>query len=279
MNFADSCMVLAALFEAVCICNQIKHNKIKKSIYGLSYDYILLNWIATLASIGSSLNYYTNPEVIRQYRWRYPVHAEIPVIATLIIAETIVLVVSSALMFQTFFIYPKTRNINQCVSGLNMFFLGILGAGFVYVAKLYAFQESSMVLLDLVDYIWFIAKVTSLVKYWPQLMMNWFGQCVIGLHRNWFLLQSVGLFFFAVGKITSDWFYDWYQVPLNYNTWAYLFASGGSLILFLVQSEYWYHGNRPTLELFYYYEHGVDESVLSHSYEEVESDASVDELV
>ncbi|ABN68718.1 predicted protein, partial [Scheffersomyces stipitis CBS 6054] len=249
MNTSVTCVAGSLVIEIASVLNQIKHNKIKKSIYGLSYDYLALTWTSDLMAVMSSINYNNNKHVKRQYGRRFPIYPDVPVDSVLVSLEMISFLVSTALLFQTFCIYHRTRNVNQCISGLNMFFLGALIVGLIYVIKAYSYHESTVVLLDVIDYMWLISRTTAIVKYMPQLVMNWFGSCVVGLHPYWLVMQVTGWGLLVAGKVSARWYYHWAEVPLNFNTWLYIIVSAFCLALYTAQERIWYKGNRPRLEL------------------------------
>ncbi|CUM63265.1 uncharacterized protein PRCAT00000836001 [Priceomyces carsonii] len=250
MNFEDSCQALSSTFELLTHIQQVKFNKLKKSIYGLSYDYVVWTWLSFFTSVISSINFYINPEVIRQYRNRFPVHPEVIVSFPILIIDMIGTVVVSGLLVQLFVIYNRTRSVNQGVSGLTKCILTLLIIIFLWSTKCYIMEQKALFLLDIIDFLWFVSKFTLIIRYIPQIFMNWFDSCVVGHSDSFLAFQSISLLCLAFSKfaLISE---DWFNIPVNYNTWSYLVSGSVCLLILFLQERFLYHGKKPSLDLMY----------------------------
>ncbi|KAK6201629.1 uncharacterized protein RJT21DRAFT_36563 [Scheffersomyces amazonensis] len=247
-----SLLILGSVFiEIINQIQQIRHNKVKKSIYGISFDYYIANFISTGLILLTSYSYRFSSIISQQYKNRYPVHSIIPLNSGIIVEYSVLVILYFAIIWQLYIVYPTTKNINQCFSGLHKLFLTFLFLLFCYVYKLYWYKQETIVGIDVIDSLWFIGQVLSIMKYCPQLMMNWFDDCCIGLHDNWLHLQLVSYILYLIGYWLVQGEVAWYDIPINYMGWTYLCFNCITMIILSLQQFKWYKGHRPKLELYY----------------------------
>lgn len=248
----EICMVISAFIQLSTYIYQVQYNKQKKSIYGLSYDYIVLSWVYYLASTVTTINYCMNPVIIKQYRARFPVYPSIFVSIPILIIDILGLIMSTGILIQLFYIYSRTRNIDQCVSGLNKLYLVSITLVLFWISKCCILNQSTLSTLDVVDFLWFFAKLTECLKLLPQVTMNWFGSCVIGLHSRFLLCQWLSIIFLALAKfMLHNANVPYFEVLVNYNTWCYLMINSSTLSLLTIQQKKLYKGAAPSLRLKY----------------------------
>ncbi|KAK6465967.1 hypothetical protein DFJ63DRAFT_38982 [Scheffersomyces coipomensis] len=254
MNSGDYLVFASQIVQLSNQLYQIKYNKAKKSIYGISYDYYVLNTINKLLALIVSLNYTYNSTIIMQYKARYPVHSLAVISPIIIIIDCGLLLTNGLILSQLFIIYARTKNVNQNVSGFNMLFLSFLLGGFLIVSKYYWFAELTFNYLDLINYLWLVSWLIAIVELCPQLVMNWFDDCCVGLHPQWLSFEIISLILNLTGwsMINLHFNVPWYQLPINYHGWCYLVMRSILLIIFSLQQFKCYKGKRPTLELYYY---------------------------
>lgn len=246
----EGCMVLSSFFQLLTFVHQVQYNKHKKSIYGLSCDYMIFACLYYVVSTITTINYYINPLIIKQIEERFPTYPDTFVSLPILLVDIIGVVVVSGILIQIYFLYPTTKNINQSLSELAKILLVPILMVITWVTYCCVTGQSALYLLDLIDTFWFFSKLIDLSKLTPQLCMNWFGSCVIGLSDHFLLDQWMSIFFLALGKVFmlhEDFYY--FEIPVNYNTWCYLIFYSASLLLYTFQQKNVYHGAIPSLPM------------------------------
>lgn len=253
-------MIISAFIQLLTYIYQVQYNKQKKSIYGLSYDYIVLSWVYYLTSAVTTINYCINPIIIKQYKARFPIYPSIFVSIPILIIDILGLIISSGILIQLFYIYSQTRNIDQYVSGLNKLYLASIALVLFWVSKCCIFNQSTLSTLDFIDFLWFFAKLTECLKLLPQVTMNWFGSCVVGLNGHFLVCQWLSIIFLALAKfMLHDANVPYYEILVNYNTWCYLMIYSSTLSLLTIQQKKLYKGAVPSLPLKYFVNENNDE--------------------
>lgn len=255
-------MLLSSFFQLLSFIYQVQHNKQKKSIYGLSFDYIVLSWAYYLTSIITTTNYYINPIIIKQFESRFPIYPTIYVSGPILLVDILSFIVVCGILLQLLYIYPHTRNINQSISGLNQLYLISFSLTLLLILKCCIFKQSALSTLDIIDFLWFFAKVTDCIKMIPQVTMNWFGSCVVGLSDRFLLTQWLSMSFLVLAKLSIHYGkLPYFEIPVNYNTWCYMIIVSSTLCLVTIQKKKLYRGASPTLATKYVENNDNNESV------------------
>lgn len=177
---STSCIQLTSIFL------QFKYNKTSKTIQGVSYDYILLQFLAHLTSIIGIFSFHLST-IKSQYRVRWSL--EVCTIPSLIpLIELFTLIASTGILAQLV-IYKSTRGSNQGISRYCQGFIVTTLLPFLYLIKLWTFKQAKINELDLADYVWAMYKLFVNLQYCPQVMVNWMDDKVNGLHPYWLHLQ------------------------------------------------------------------------------------------
>ncbi|ODV82055.1 uncharacterized protein CANTADRAFT_44485 [Suhomyces tanzawaensis NRRL Y-17324] len=250
MNPLELCMAAGHLVLAVSAIGHIQHNKHKRSVYGVSYDTVLLTVVSQLCSVISTLNYYHNNTVKVQYQHRFPIHP-IPGISKSVLALDCALVVLSwCLLWQLCISYSRTRSVEQGFSGIC---LGLLAAFSMLVGYvgLQTVTVSSIVALDVVDAIWLVGKVCGTVRLVPQVLTNWMATSVVGFHSYWLQLEWIALGVLLVGKSLLSRDYQWYAIPVNFVPWTWLGFGSIAVAVITIQKLWVYRGRKGSLDLYY----------------------------
>lgn len=231
-------LVSSYILECKLYFDQLQYNKRKKSVYGLSYDFITLSWCSTFLSVITTLNYGLNQTVLDQYHGRYPSLPAVRTSHVITILETCKLFITSGLVIQILFLYKRTKHSTQGISGtllaFGIFFLMIA----LWVAKCCIKKEAALFYLDLVDLIWFTGKTAEAFYLVPQVNLNFIGRNVIGTCQSFLFLSWLSFFMTSIGMITL-YYKDnaYYEIPINYTNWTSLFIKLISLILFTLQQK------------------------------------------
>ncbi|EGW30195.1 uncharacterized protein SPAPADRAFT_57630 [Spathaspora passalidarum NRRL Y-27907] len=243
MSISNVSVSLSNILQLTSICYQLHFNKVKKSIYGLSYDMIILALVSAFTSMLSTILYSYDSLVRHQYVVRYSQYPEIPISYTVLILETVIFFAYTVL-FRQLFTYSKSRNTNQGISHPCTFLLSTFFVILVYLVYMVCTSEPLYV-LDIVDFIWMISKVSSAVKYIPQISMNWFGECVRGLHHHWLLLEGLAVLFMLISRYSMD--VPFWNIPVNYPSW-FVIGIQTSCIIILWRQFLIYAENKPRLK-------------------------------
>lgn len=244
-------MFLAEGLRVANLINQVRFNKLHRSIYGLSFDYTLFQWISYFCTVSSSVNYACNPIIRSQYALRYPLNPPIRVQLPLLLVHILGLLAASGLCWQCWRLYHRTRNTNQGISTLARQLLGFLGALFVGTVYLFLYGKYTVNVLDLTNCVWLMGQILACMALFPQLFMNWFDACVAGTHRTFLRYSVASLLLLAASKtvMLASEEYAWHRQPPGYNTWAFLGFNSVLFAVLAVQLEWFYKGNKPALGL------------------------------
>ena len=232
--------------------SQQQYNRRHKSVYNLSYDMILLNTIKQVISLYTALNYKYNALIARQLMRRYPVFYEvprdIPVLQSLILLDLGLLL--SYLMLQGQLLkYHMTKHVCQGVSIVCLCFLGAL-FGLLILPSIYLtwFGVHKFVFLDHINWCWVAGNAIHVTSMWPQISINWMGQCCTGLSMKFVMLNGIADIFRIIGFIiTSKQGLPFYSWPFNSVPVFVAITELLSTLIILGQKRYWYRDNKPRL--------------------------------
>ncbi|CCE79515.1 Piso0_001583 [Millerozyma farinosa CBS 7064] len=231
-------LISSYILECKLYFDQLQFNKRKKSIYGLSYDFIVLSWCSAFLSVTTTLNYGLSQTVLDQYHQRYPSLPTVRISYVIIILETCKLFITSGLMIQILFLYKRTKHNTQGISGILLAFGAFFLMSTLWVAKCCIKKEAALFYLDLVDLIWFTGKVADAFYLVPQASLNSIGRNVVGTCQRFLFLSWLSFFMTIIGMSTLVCKnHAYYEIPINYTSWTSLFIKVISLILFSLQQK------------------------------------------
>lgn len=240
-------MFCSSISTLVNYIRQIRYSRHKKSICGLSSDFTVITWVSYVMSILSSSYYYSSVKVVDQYIARFPVHPDISVSGFLFVLDIIGFILVSGILMQQFVVYKRTMNEYQGISSICICFIILQFAIFLWLVHNVLLGKRQIYLLDIIDYIWFISKLTSLIKSVPQITVNWSTQTVTGIHESFLLYEWISIAFLALSKLTMD-NNNWFKIPVNYNTWLHLIMNILFVATLQFQKDYlYYKPNIPAL--------------------------------
>ena len=232
--------------------SQQQYNRRHKSVYNLSYDMILLNIIKQVISLYTAINYKYNMLIVRQLLMRYPVFYEVPgdvpIVQSLIFLDLGLLL--SYLMLQVQLLkYHMTKHVCQGVSIICLCFLGALFGLLVFPSLYFTwFGVHKFVLLDHINWCWIAGSAIHVTTMWPQISINWMGQCCTGLSMRFVILNGIADIFRIIGFIITSKqglaFYNW---PFNSVPVFVAIMELLSTLIILGQQKYWYRDNKPRL--------------------------------
>lgn len=237
-----------ALLQLTSFGRQYAFNRTKKSIYGLSYDYIALSWLGYIANIASCIAYTTSSQVQLQYELRNPVYPNGLVVSWPVYAiDTTNLGVLTLLIVQLAK-YRNTMNTNQGISPVVKVVVIVNFLVFVKVVKDAVYHHNTINLLDVVDFVWLMAKFYKAIALMSQVTMNWFDDCISGTFDGFLVVENLKLLLLVLAKICNHYYqeYPWYANPVNFDTWPSLLANMLVLAVFNFQA-YIYRGAKPSL--------------------------------
>lgn len=229
-------LVSSHILEFKLYFDQLQYNKKKKSVYGLSYDFIILSWCSTFLSVTTSLNYGLNQTILDQYHRRYPTLPTVRISYLITILEVCKLFITSGLVIQILFLYKRTKHDSQGISGTLLSSGVFASITALWVAKCCIKKEATLLYLDLVDLVWFTGKIAEAFTLVPQVNLNFIGRNVVGTCQSFLLLSWLSCVMIFIGVMTV--YYKnsaYYEIPINYTNWTSLFIRLISLILFTLQ--------------------------------------------
>ncbi|KAL6451527.1 hypothetical protein SBY92_002870 [Candida maltosa Xu316] len=220
---------------------QLRHNKEKKTIYGISFDYALFSFLHSYLSILTTFLYIDNSE----YTSRNPIYPTVPISYLLLLLQIIQCSLAILLCLQLR-LYHHTQNTNQGVSPASLLLLLCLGLLWGWLFKMYSYGEGKIVFLDVIDSTWYVGRVVSTVKYVPVISMNWFDRCVVGFTDTWHDLSLVVVVVQLLGKMSRS--LEWWEVPVNFPTWTEVVFQLICMLIIKYQM-YIYKENKSTLQV------------------------------
>ncbi|KAG0312977.1 hypothetical protein BGZ99_009162 [Dissophora globulifera] len=165
---------------------QVVLNWRRKSVHGLSMDFIYLNVLGFLCYSVFNLSFFFSEEVQEEYRKRNNGQDNL-VRANDVFFAVHALVLSSVTLLQTF-IYE--RNEHQTISRPTKFLISIsiIGAGIVLGSAISGTSQW----IDCLYYLSYIKLGVSFVKYCPQAYLNYLSQSTVGWSIHNILLDFTG---------------------------------------------------------------------------------------
>lgn len=158
----------------------------RKSVKGLSMDFIYLNIIGFLCYSIFNVSFYYSPEVQEEYKSRNDGHLNL-VRANDVFFAVHALVLSSYTMYQTF-IYKRDHNQRLSNATRLLIFIATIGAGIAFAAVI----TGSSQWIDFLYYLSFIKLGISFFKYCPQVYLNYSAQSTVGWSIHNILLDFTG---------------------------------------------------------------------------------------
>ncbi|KAF9981547.1 hypothetical protein BGZ65_003816 [Modicella reniformis] len=158
----------------------------RKSVQGLSIDFIYLNVLGFLCYSIFNLSFYLSSEVQEEYRKRNDGQDNL-VRANDVFFAVHALVLSSFTLFQTL-IYKREHGQRFSSPARLLIVITILGTGIVFAAVI----SGSSQWIDLLYYLSYIKLGISFVKYCPQVYLNYSTQSTVGWSIHNILLDFTG---------------------------------------------------------------------------------------
>ena len=267
---------LGSLITILAIHYQRRYNRLHRSIYGLSFDSQLFQFIQHVLSLYCSLNYMLNPYIKRQLQRRYPLFYDSH--DTQIIPVSWVIVIFNFLSAWNYWSlirqlkkYDYTKHIHQGFSSLAksiivifVYFLGIFTFWCAFWFGICQGKDSGLFglfWLDHVNYFWLLSNIFHLWSFWPQLCINWMGKCCQGLSSKFVILSLLSSLIKLFGitilngydklavpmKNNNNQGIPYYQWPFNLENKFVIIMELLSIIGILFQAQYFYPNNKPYL--------------------------------
>lgn len=240
---------------------QYKYNRLHKSVFGLSFDTQWLIHTHLSLQILSAWNYKSNWIVVRQLQNRYPLfyHEKhsIPISWGVFIVQLAQWYRVCGILRQLY-TYWDTIHIHQGVSLgctlVNMLFVILGGATtwwFAWWFGTHRGKDSGLLgifWLDHINYLWLVSQCFRMTYLWPQISINWMGQCCRGVSSRFIVISTVTT---LVKILVCFWLshnQQWYYYPFNVTTQFVNIIEFCSLGVILFQSQYLYLYNKPYLK-------------------------------
>ncbi|KAF9418003.1 hypothetical protein BGZ94_009813 [Podila epigama] len=165
---------------------QVLLNHRRKSVQGLSLDFIFLNVVGFLCYAIFNLAFFFSTTIQQQYRDRNDGQNNL-VRSNDVFFAVHALILSTLTLFQTFF---YKRDADQRVSSPTKLLIFISGLGGIIVAAA-AFKGTSQ-WIDVLYYLSYIKLGISFIKYCPQVYLNFSAKSTVGWSIHNILLDFTG---------------------------------------------------------------------------------------
>ncbi|KAG0210433.1 hypothetical protein BGX28_009342 [Mortierella sp. GBA30] len=158
----------------------------RKSVQGLSLDFIHLNVVGFLCYSIFNLSFYYSSDIQEEYRKRNDGQDNL-VRANDVFFAVHALVLSMFTLFQTL-IYKRDKSQKVSSPTRLLIFITVFGAGIVFVSAV----SGSSAWIDLLYYLSYIKLGISFIKYCPQVYLNYSTQSTVGWSIHNILLDFTG---------------------------------------------------------------------------------------
>ncbi|KAG0252405.1 hypothetical protein BG011_007001 [Mortierella polycephala] len=169
----------------------------RKSVQGLSLDFIFLNVLGFLCYSIFNLAFYYSPEIQEEYRKRNDGQDNL-VRANDVFFAVHALVLSSFTLLQTL-IYKRDEGQKVSSPTKVLISITVLGAGVVFASAISGRSQW----IDLLYYLSYIKLGISFVKYCPQVYLNYASQSTVGWSIHNILLDFTGGAL-SIGQLVLD---------------------------------------------------------------------------
>lgn len=254
-------LVLVEIAQWCALNYQFKYNRLHKSIFGLSFDMQWLLYVHLSLQIFITWNYKSNWVVVEQLQNRFPIfyHEKqyIPISWGIFIVQLAQWYRVSGLVRQLY-TYWDTIHIHQGVSvGCAMILLIFVGVGgvttwwFAWWFGSHRGKDSGLLgifWLDHINYLWLISNILRMTYLWPQISINWMGQCCRGVSSRFIVISTLTTFFKIIFSHCLSKSEPWYLYPVNLSTQLVNVIEFLSLLIILFQVQYLYLYNKPYLK-------------------------------
>lgn len=216
-------MGISSMFDVLSLTAQLRYNKRRGSVNGLSCDFILLSLLARALNIGTTCTYKSRT-AIDLFRLRFPLHPLPSVSLPVLTCDIMSVILIICIHYQMYMLYPHTRSRNQSLSGTIIFYLLVAFAMYVVLAYYAHHQRATLNFLDCLDYVWSLKVIFSSFELMPQLSLQWFELKSTGLSRGYYYFTCTQVFFFAISKFNQAQSStpSWNNIPINFGPWIIL---------------------------------------------------------
>ncbi|CAI7055576.1 ASB_collapsed_G0005780.mRNA.1.CDS.1 [Saccharomyces cerevisiae] len=250
---------LAGFLSIIAILYQKRYNKLHRSIYGLSYDLYLLDFVGNGLYLYCALHYCYSSLVREQLSQRFPLFyplneaRSIPISSLLILKDFCVSFCCLMVLRQLYY-YRSTKHIYQGISITSIIFIGVflvLGI-FTYGCSISNLPlknsgKFGVFYLDHINYLWVMANLLKCFKYVPQMSINWMGCSTVGLSSKFVLISFLAEFIDLVGRLLIPTSVLFYEIPFNSTPFWVKLIQFVTLSVILCQVQYVYVGRKPRL--------------------------------
>ncbi|KAI8967075.1 PQ loop repeat-domain-containing protein [Mycotypha africana] len=166
---------------------QIYLNWKRKSVKGLSIDYLFYHWLGFLCYSVYNLAFFSNGQIRDEYRQRYPNSESNLVRLNDVVFSIHGLALSTLLLLQTC-IYKKQSN--QKISSFAASFVWLTMIGSVLVVAI--IHYGGFIWLDFMYYLSSVDMVLTFIKYLPQAWLNYKRKSTSGWSIQYILWDLTG---------------------------------------------------------------------------------------
>ncbi|QID83890.1 hypothetical protein GRS66_006372 [Saccharomyces pastorianus] len=251
--------VLAGFLSIIAILYQKRYNKLHRSIYGLSYDLFLLDFVGNGLYLYCALHYRYSPLVREQLSKRFPLFYSLDVansipISSLLVFKDFCVLFCCLMVLRQLYYYRSTKHIYQGISITSTIILSVFLILSIFT---YGCSISNLPLkdsgkfgifyLEHINYLWVMANLVKSFKYIPQMSINWMGCSTMGLSSKFVLISVLAEFIDFVGRLFVPTSALFYKIPFNSTPFWVKLIQFITLLVILCQVQYLYVGRKPRL--------------------------------
>ena len=236
-NMWKGLFLISELIQLASLLQLVRHNSVKKSVFGVSCDFSAFCWIYNVCSAVSALIYLLSPALRSQYAARYPLYPEFNTSSIILVLHLLGSAAATFFVFQVFVLHRRSIGGIETVSLLCKCVL-VSYCGFLFwVLRSYVLHRATVNVLDVANCFWFLGALSRAFMFVLQISVNWFFLKACMLHRNFLLFQGLSLSFAFAGyewaRFAGN---QWYDIPTNAPARAALALNSVCLLALTAQS-------------------------------------------
>ncbi|CCF60010.1 hypothetical protein KAFR_0I02310 [Kazachstania africana CBS 2517] len=244
---------ISQLLNVFALQSQIRFNRLHKSIYGISYDYYILETLICIASIYYSTNYQFNTTARSQLMLRYPVWFETESLSSVISNVLIILEVSRLvglfLVDRQLRLYYRTKHEFQGYSTICRIVIGTFWLLFVVsIIIIFKIKSGKLFVLDHFDITWTLTQLLKIGSLWPQICINWMTRSCKGMSINFIKFSIISNIIIVLGILVENKNNFQFQLPFNSEVLFVTLIRLINMLIVLYQQQFLY--NNKTIVIY-----------------------------
>lgn len=174
----------------------------RKSVQGLSCDFVILAGLNKLLGIGIACAYSASL-ISNLVNKRYPESPEQRISVFAAFIDSLSVLVLATINYQLHIAKRRTRSPHQVISKTLIFFLCSALALLLILTKNVIDKKATLTILDCVEFVWFLRVLIITFQFCPQITIQWFEMTSSGLPKAAFSFSCSKEIISAISNLIS----------------------------------------------------------------------------